>query len=306
MPTNKKVLVSAVGVITFIIIVIAIAYFATGGVNSTIKNQLVALRSGDIAKAYSYTSTDFRNATPLTDFEAFVNHYEALRENKRFSLTEKEIKDDTGVVKGTLYSKEGASTPVEYLLVKEDGEWKILGIQVNPSSVIENAGNGNLGTSEMTNSYDNQDSRYTMKYPGNWEYEKAGDGTVIFSGKRGTTAYFSTVNIQTVLTKKTGGDFSTVKQFMADIKHQAVSQSPGVKFLESGPFEITEKNGKKDKGEYTVFSYTYKDKEFKQWQIVILRSDAQVFYAWAYTSPIAQYPNDLVVAKKMLESWIIY
>jgi hypothetical protein len=318
MPTNKKpiyykkIIISAGCVMAFVVVVIVIAMLLRSGLTTAINKQLAELRAGDTEKAYSYTSTDFRGATSLTDFEAFINHYPALKDNKSATFTEKETKDDTGLVKGTLYSTDGSSTPIEYLLVKENGEWKIEGIQANPAGASENteqaaaAAITSSNSNELTNTYDNKDSRYLMKYPASWEYEKAGDGTVIFSGKRGSSSYFSTVNIQTVLTKKTGGDFSTVKEFMADIKHQAMTQSPGVKFYESGPIVITEKNGTKDKGEYTIFSYQYKGKAFKQWQIVVLRSDGQVFYAWAYTSPLSQYPNDQVVAKNMLDSWVIY
>lgn len=315
MSMRKKMLIGLGCLLAFILIVIVIILSVANEITAPISSQLKAIRNGDIVNAYSFTSQDFRSATSLKDFELFVNHYVSLKKNKNIKFTTEDIQNDTGVVNGILYSREGVSTAVEYLLVKEEGQWKILGIKVNPGDDTENADNNshadnaseaNNHSSAMTNSYDNRDSRYTIKYPANWDYEKSSDGTVIFSGKRGTPAFFSTVNIQTVLTKKTGGDFTTVKEFMADIKHQAVSQSPGVKFLESGPISISEKSGVKDSGEYTTFTYTYKDKEFKQWQVVVLRHDGQVFYAWAYTSPLQQYPNDVAVAKAMLESWIIY
>jgi hypothetical protein len=290
----------------FILLVCLIAIFAKSPLTIPIKSQLAALRAGNVEKAYSYTSKEFRTATSLDDFETFVGHYATLRDNKSSSFPDREVKGDNAIIRGVLYGKDRSTNKVEYLLTKEDGEWRILGIQVEPTSVLshENDEASNGPSTLMT--YDNQDSRYTIKYPSTWEYEKSGDGTIIFSGKQGTAAYFSTVNIQTVLTKKTGGDFSTVKQFMADIKNQAVTQSPGVKFLESGPITVTEKNGAKDQGQFVVFVYTYKGKEFKQWQVVLLRNDGQVFYAWAYTAPLSQYPNDVGVAKAMLESWVIY
>lgn len=309
MPKNKKILIGIGSAAVFAVVVVLIILLAKNGITNVIYQQLAALRKGEIIKAYSYTSADFRSATSLNDFESFVEHYPALKHNKSATFTEKEVRNNTGLARGTLYSDEGTSTAVEYLLVKEENEWKILGIQINPNSLadVEQANAAPADTGPVTlNTYDNKESRYTLEYPSNWEYEKAGDGTIIFSGKRGSNSYFSTVNIQTVLSKKNGGDFSTVKEFMTDIKSQAMSQSPGTKFLESGTTTVTEKNGQKDKGEYTIFTYKYKGKEFKQWQVVVLRHDGQVFYAWAYTSPVSQYPNDLAVAKTMLESWVIY
>ena len=79
---------------------------------------------------------------------------------------------------------------------------------------------------------------------------------------------------------------------MKDLKKQAISQSPGIKFLESGPVSIADSDGKKMQGEYSTFTYKYKGELFKQWQVVVLRNDGQVFYAWAYTSPIEQYKTD--------------
>src|SRR3990167_1862755 len=86
----------------------------------------------------------------------------------------------------------------------------------------------------LTQTYDNQDSHYTIKYPADWQYDAAAKGTVIFRGKSGIPSNSSTVNIQTVLAKKTGGQFSSVKQFIVDIKKQANSQTTKPKFLDSG------------------------------------------------------------------------
>jgi hypothetical protein len=310
---HKKIWIVVSGFLVFILVVLLIIHCMANSLITTINKQLSALRSSDMTLAYSYTSKDFRKVTSLSDFADFVDHYSALKNNKKAIFIEKKIKDDNALVKGVVYAADGSVTPIEYILVKEEDVWKIMGIQVNPvDAVTSTANNGSLDrtlsedSTAMTKVYDNADSRYTLNYSPLWEYEKTSDGTIIFSGKRGTPAFYSTVNIQTVLSTKTGGDFSRVNQFMADIKHQAVSQSAAVKFLENGPVEITEKNGAKDKGSYTVFTYQYKGKVFKQWQVVILRNDQQVFYAWAYTSPLDQYESDLMVAKAMFASWTIY
>src|SRR5579885_2027752 len=115
--------------------------------------------------------------------------------------------------------------------------------------------------------YDNHDSRYSIQYPADWSYDASSEGTVVFSGKEGTSSFYSTVNIQTILTKKMGGDYANVKQFITDIKKQAAHQSKQVKFLEAGPLTIPQADGSKAKGEYLTFTYHYKDIEFKQWQI---------------------------------------
>lgn len=314
MSTFRKVLIGLGAIVAIIVLIIILALYATRGLTDVINDQLVALRSGDVSKAYSYTSKDFQNVTSLPDFEKFVEHYPALKNNDKANFTSKEITEDTGTVKGTLHSKEGASTPVEYRLIKENGEWKIMGIQVSSSGLSTSPDKSPavaesekpVDVSTITKVYDNKDSRYSIKYPTNWEFDSTSRGTVIFSGKQGTPQYYSTINIQTVLAKKTGGDYGSVKEFMADIKRQAKKGSQNTQFLESGSIDLSPSNGANIKGEYITFTYTYRGVEFKQWQIVVLRKDGQVFYAWAYTSPVEQYNHDLPIADGMLKSWTIY
>lgn len=302
----KKILLGIGVLLAFAVIVIALALYFTGGITDVVRQQLDAIKAKDYAKAYSYTSKDFQKVTTLPEFEQFVDNYSALKDNKSLSVSSRERNESGAMIKGIIYSKDGATTPIEYHLVKEDNAWKILSITVNPAGPIVNETSTVSGPGDLSQVYDNQDSHYAIKYPANWEYDTSSRGTVIFSGKRGTASYFSTVNIQTVLAKKTGGDFSTVDQFVKDLKKQASGLSAKVNFIEEGPIEFTEADGKKAKGQFLIFTYNYKGMIFKQWQVVILRNDGQVFYAWAYTSPAEQYDRDVAVAKAMLNSWSIY
>jgi len=137
MTTGKKVLVGcaiAVGVFLIgIAAIIALAIFATKGIAETAEQQLAALRSGDMAKAYSYTSQEFQNASSLEKFKDFINTVLALKDNESSFFSSRKIEGDTGILEGTLKSKDGAVTPVVYQMVKEKDEWKILNIQVTPA-----------------------------------------------------------------------------------------------------------------------------------------------------------------------------
>lgn len=86
MTTGKKVLIGcaiALGVfVVAIAAIIAIALFATKGIADVADQQLAALRAGDYAKAYSYTSKDFQNSTSLEKFQEFVNAYPSLKNNE--------------------------------------------------------------------------------------------------------------------------------------------------------------------------------------------------------------------------------
>lgn len=126
----KKILI---GIVIFIVAIILLANMATKGIADVAQAQLVALRSGDVTKAYSYTSKDFQKATSLENFKKFVSAYPSLSKNKNVSFTSKEIENNLGTLKGSLNAEDGSVTPVEYKLVKEGSEWKILNIKLNPT-----------------------------------------------------------------------------------------------------------------------------------------------------------------------------
>lgn len=291
----------------FVAILMAIVFYATSGLVGTVNGQLIALRDGDISKAYTYTSKDFQKATSLDDFKKFLDHYPSLKNNASASFSERKIEDNNiGSVKGTLTSKDGAKTPIEYQLIKEGDSWKILGITVLPTGAgIEiNHGSDNSSNASSANVYDDKNNKFSIKYPASWGYEKPEKGTIIFSGPKGTPSFYSTVNIQTILSKKAGGRYSTVEAFMGAIKKQIEEGSSHSKILSEGKVELPQ-NPKRFHGEYIVFTYSYKGQAFKQMQFVIARDDGSAFYAWAYTSPAEAYEADLPVAKAMYESWEI-
>ncbi len=308
----KKAMMVIVSVIVWLLVLastlIAIVYYATSGLVDTVQKQLIALRSDDITKAYSYTSKDFQKMTTLEDFKNFLNQYPSLKNNKKLSFTERRIENDnTGTLKGTLTSKEGAKTPIEYLLIKEGGSWKILGITMSPTGAgikINHDTSSSSQHSSLLNLYDDKSAKYSIKYPANWEYEKSDKGTIIFSGKKGTPSFYSTVNIQTILSKKAGGKYSTIEELLASLKKQISENASNDKVVAQGQIELPQ-NSKRLHGKYLIFTYTYRNQNFKQMQFVISRDDDQALYAWAYTSPIEQYNADLSTAKAMYESWII-
>lgn len=126
----KKVII---GIVVFIFLIVFLALRATKGIVDVAQNQLTALRAGDVAKAYTYTSQDFQKATSLEDFKQFVQAYPSLSQNKQASFTSREIENNLGTLKGSLEAKDGAVTPIEYQLIKEGGQWKILSLQLEPT-----------------------------------------------------------------------------------------------------------------------------------------------------------------------------
>ncbi|PWY55438.1 DUF4864 domain-containing protein [Legionella qingyii] len=315
-PSPLKKAMMIIGIIgawflLFVGTVFAIVLFLTSGLIYSIDHQLSALKSGNVEKAYSYTSKDFQKATSLSDFKKFINQYPSLTNNESAFFNERIIENNIGFVKGTLTAKDGAKTPIEYRLIWEDGAWKILNIKVSYTGAGIDIDHKkftppNLSTSEEFTwvNFDNKNSRYSLKYPSNWEYIKPGKGTVHFKGKKGTDSYNTTITIQTLLTKKNKGTYSTIQELKDDLKSQIFANTKDPKLLQQGEINLPQ-NPKRFHGEFLVFTYKYKNKEFKQMYIIFLRDDGLAFYTWSYASPIKQYEKDLSTAKGMFESWII-
>jgi len=124
----KKILLS---ILALIIIVVGLVLYFTKTIGEIADKQLVALREGDLTTAYSYGSKDFQATTTQEDFKNFVNAYPSLKHNISSLWSSREINHNTGTLTGTLTSTDGTVTPIEYHFIKENGEWKILGLQLH-------------------------------------------------------------------------------------------------------------------------------------------------------------------------------
>lgn len=125
-PKKKKWPKILGGVVAFILLAVGLAFYFTAGMVGVVEKQLALLHQGDIKGAYGLTSKDFQKATSLEQFTGFVKKYPSLSQNQGHTFTTRTIENNIGKVKGTLTAKDGAVTPVQFQLVKEQGEWRIL------------------------------------------------------------------------------------------------------------------------------------------------------------------------------------
>ncbi len=95
-----------------------------------IEGQLKALREGDISKAYyAFSSQDFQNNTSFEDFQAFLKDYPIFTKQKEATIGHGVQEGKLRLIRIALQSEEGTSE-VDYRLIKQDGSWKIWGIQI--------------------------------------------------------------------------------------------------------------------------------------------------------------------------------
>lgn len=293
-----------------------IIIFATSGVSDAVQNQLAAIRSGDMEKAYSYTSSEFQKATSYDAFREFVQQVPALRDNESGSFPTRSIDNNEGVISGTVKSREGSEMPIEYLLIYENNVWKIEGIRINPkesdaqseepeaSSATPASDSADTSKQVENLTYNEPEEKYSIEYPDNWYFDQADKTSVMFSGKKGSPSYYATVTIQGLPMKKSGGIYADVKEIVDDLKGQIKEKTTDVKFIEEGDVSLP-KDPEKFKGKYFVVTYTYKGESMKKMQYIIVQPDGSMAYSWGYTTPADIYESDLPVAQAMYDSWII-
>lgn len=122
----------AIGVVVAIIGIVALGWWVTSPLVAPIDRQLAALRAGDVAGAYEQTAQAFKSATSQADFEKFISDNPILTKVTGINTSSRSMDGNSGKVLGTLKVEGGATLPVEYLLTKENGEWRIMSIDFNP------------------------------------------------------------------------------------------------------------------------------------------------------------------------------
>lgn len=99
-----------------------------------IEDQLQDIRTGNIEKAYkNYTSEKFRKGTSFDTFKQLVKDFKVLSDNKLFQYQSFYVEEGIAIFEGDLVSTDGQAVSVEYDLVKENGSWKIMGMQLYQS-----------------------------------------------------------------------------------------------------------------------------------------------------------------------------
>jgi hypothetical protein len=127
MKTWKKVVL---GIVLFIFGVIALAMYATSGLDEPVKRHFAALHSGDIVGAYSELSVAARQTTSLDAFKTMLADSPGLTHVTGESFSSRSYANSQGLLEGMLEIEGGGKIPIEVNLVKENGAWKILNYHV--------------------------------------------------------------------------------------------------------------------------------------------------------------------------------
>jgi len=112
-------------------LILSIFYIASKDLTESVEGQLKALRTDKVTEAYySYTAKAFQKNISLEKFREFIKSYPALFRNQSIQFTDSAFEDGVLILKGTLTSTDKQTLNIEYKLIDEDGDWKILSIEL--------------------------------------------------------------------------------------------------------------------------------------------------------------------------------
>jgi type II secretory pathway pseudopilin PulG len=136
-----------IALILLAIAAVALVFVLAQTPNDVVKAQLLAIKTGDINKAYRLTSSDFQQGTDQHKFEEFINKYDVLKQNNSFVFNESKSEGTIGYVSGKVEDKEGNTATIEFQLAKENGNWSIQALRLsdfttpsNPTAAVDKTG----------------------------------------------------------------------------------------------------------------------------------------------------------------------
>jgi hypothetical protein len=145
---------------------------------------------------------------------------------------------------------------------------------------------------------------YTMAYTQDWEFTKRSAHIIIFTKKVGGDANLPVVGIQNLLsTKIKGGKHKDVNAVLTDFENQ-LRVTKYARVYPAEPY-VYNKKGLKLTGKQFIADYVFKDKNYRQWVVVIPRKNGDIFHAWVFAAPEDLYDKHLPSAKVMLDSLVI-
>lgn len=154
----------------------------------------------------------------------------------------------------------------------------------------------------LSNTYEEVHKRYFIKYPADWIYTTLDDGSVIFSGPKGSDSFFTLVKIERLTASNLGTEKISIIDLAKDFIEQA-SQRGRILWFD---FASLPSDPKRFRGVSVTVSYPYNGKQFKKIQYIIAQDSSQKeYYLWSYTAVEQYYNLSLPTINAMFNSWVI-
>lgn len=134
----KKLLKIVLGLVIVIAIAVGAVFYFTSDMVSVAEDFFSAVKSGEMPRAYSYLSEDFKANTSEKALAAFLSK-NGLTGFKKASWGERSISGSRGQLTGSITTESGGVVPIKMSLVKGETGWKIYSIEKPAAGVQEAA-----------------------------------------------------------------------------------------------------------------------------------------------------------------------
>lgn len=111
-------------------ILMAIAWIQSRGAVEVVKAQADAIRSGKVEQAYALFSSEYRAGMTLPMFRRWLRRQDHLTSIQDLRIWGRSVWRGTAILWGSFQDDLGHSYPVRYLLIQENGGWRIDSFQL--------------------------------------------------------------------------------------------------------------------------------------------------------------------------------
>jgi hypothetical protein len=294
----KKILI---GIGVFILLILLISSSATSGIVRVAEKQLNLISSGDLKGAYALTSQEFQGSVTYDNFLSYVNNYEVLKSYKGHTISSKETKGDTGTIIGTLTAKDGTATPVEYKFIKENGDWKILSLNLSSSAGTDT----NDVTSNNMQAFSDPALGYSIKYPKDWTIKKEDAATVLLNGPKKEDLLDVTLYIRNIASSNRGGKFADADAIIKDLKNQATKMDRNATFSKVSDITFQRTDGMELIAKSFAIKVVNQSKKFVLMQVIVPHGDNLTFHRFEFMTPTEKFDSYSDLIQSILETWQI-
>ncbi|HLB59259.1 MAG TPA: DUF4864 domain-containing protein [Bdellovibrionota bacterium] len=133
------IFVAVIAVIAAIAIVGAM--LATQKPTKIAKSFLDHLSAQQLEEAYNLTSSQFKQTVPPQAFVDFLKKYPILTTPSHVAFDQRSREGSVATVSGKITATSGESAPVTMTIVKEQDEWRVMNLSLNPEDVPRGVAN---------------------------------------------------------------------------------------------------------------------------------------------------------------------
>ncbi len=115
------------GIVVVVAVIVGIAFTLTADLPKSADAFFALVKDGKTEDAYQSTAKAFQDATSMDQFTTFLEQT-GLNQYASASYNSRSFENDQGRLEGTVTLSDGTSKPIQVDLTKENGTWKVLGV----------------------------------------------------------------------------------------------------------------------------------------------------------------------------------